>query len=75
VGTEEVIALAVSSVLASAIAMAGWVAGCAAIWSALFATGSILYGRWPQALFLLVVFAASALALGWVMRRLWPRDA
>ena len=53
------------------IAMVGWVAGCAAIWSALFATGSVLYGRWPQAALLSVVFAVSAIALAWVMRRLW----
>jgi len=53
------------------IAMVGWVAGCAAIWSALFGTGSVLYGRWPQAALLFVVFAVSATALTWVMRRLW----
>jgi Na+/proline symporter len=57
------------------IAMAGWVAGCAAIWSSLFVTGSVLYGRWPQAALLLAVFAISVVALVWVMRRLWPREA
>ena len=29
-------------------AILGWVSGCTAIWSALFATGNALYGRWPQ---------------------------
>jgi Na+/proline symporter len=53
------------------IAMLGWVAGCAAIWSSLFATGSALYGRWPQFALLAVVFAVSVTALVWVMRRLW----
>ena len=57
------------------IAMAGWVAGCAAIWSSLFATGSILYGRWPQAALLLVVFAVSVVALAWAMKRQWPTSA
>jgi Na+/proline symporter len=54
------------------IAMVGWVAGCAAIWSALFATGSILYGRWPQAWLLFVVFAVSVVGLAWAMKRQWP---
>jgi hypothetical protein len=56
------------------IAMAGWAAGCAAIWSALFATGSILYGRWPQAWLLMAVFAASVVTLGWALRRMWPAE-
>ncbi len=54
------------------LALVGWVSGCAAIWSALFTTGSALYGRWAQAAWLALVFAASAVALAWVMRRLWP---
>jgi hypothetical protein len=53
------------------LAMLGWVAGCAAIWSSLFATGSVLYGRWPQAVMLSMVFGVSVIALGWVIRRLW----
>jgi Na+/proline symporter len=52
--------------------MLGWVAGCATIWSGLFAIGNYLYGRWPQTLFLAAVFVVSASALAWTMRQLWP---
>jgi Na+/proline symporter len=55
-------------------ALLGWFAGCSTIWSALFATGSYLYGRLPQALFLTAVFVVSALTLAYVMRHLWPED-
>jgi SSS family solute:Na+ symporter len=51
------------------LALLGWVAGCTAIWSALFAEGSYLYGRIPQAIFLTAVFAASSVALVMVMKR------
>jgi len=53
-------------------ALLGWLAGCVSIWSALFATGSALYGRWGQAMWLAAICAASALALVWVLRQLWP---
>jgi Na+/proline symporter len=53
-------------------ALLGWFAGCAAIWSALFTIGNVLYGRWPQASILLAVFVVSALTLAGVLRRLWP---
>ena len=53
-------------------ALLGWVAGCSAIWSALFTIGNALYGRWAQASVLLAVFVVSALALTQVLRRLWP---
>jgi Na+/proline symporter len=52
-------------------ALLGWVSGCAAIWSALFTIGSVLYGRWPQAAFLFVVFIISAGTLTAVVRRLF----
>jgi hypothetical protein len=52
-------------------AILGWVAGCTAIWSSLFAIGNALYGRWPQVAFLVVVFFVSSLALTSVVRRLW----
>jgi Na+/proline symporter len=52
-------------------AILGWVAGCTAIWSSLFAIGNALYGRWPQVVLLLVVFLVSGLALTSVVRRLW----
>jgi Na+/proline symporter len=53
------------------LALLGWVAGCTMIWSALFATGSVLYGRMSAAAVLAGVFAASALTLIWVVRRVW----
>lgn len=53
------------------LALVGWVAGCTAIWSALFAVGNFLYGRTGHAVALLVVFAASGAALLAVIRRLW----
>jgi solute:Na+ symporter, SSS family len=51
------------------LALVGWVAGCTAIWSALFAEGNFLYGRMPQALMLTAVFAVSTFVLVQVMRR------
>ena len=53
------------------LALLGWVAGCTAIWSALFAEGSYLYGRMPQAILLTVVFIASSAALMFVVKRTW----
>jgi len=47
----------------------GWVMGCALVYSALFGTGSALYGNWPQAAMWLVVFVVS----GGVLIRLLPR--
>jgi solute:Na+ symporter, SSS family len=51
--------------------MLGWVFGCAAVYSALFGTGSFLYGKTPQALMWLGVFVVAVIALRWVMPRLW----
>ncbi len=49
----------------------GWVMGCAFIYSALFGVGSALYGRMPQALMWLVVFALSGVSLYRLMPKLW----
>ena len=51
------------------MALLGWVAGCTAIWSALFAVGNFLYGRMPQAILLFVVFLIAAVVLVAVLRR------
>ena len=51
----------------------GWVAGCAAIWSALFTVGNFLYGRTGYALMLLAVFIVSGSLLVYVMNRLWTK--
>jgi len=53
------------------LALVGWVSGCTVIWSALFTVGNFLYGRTPQALGLLGVFAASGLVLLYVVQKLW----
>jgi SSS family solute:Na+ symporter len=53
------------------MALLGWVAGCTAIWSALFTVGNFLYGRTNEALFLLGVFAVSGFVLLRVVQRLW----
>jgi hypothetical protein len=53
------------------LALVGWVSGCTVIWSALFTVGNFLYGRMPQALGLLGVFAVSSLVLLYVVQKLW----
>jgi solute:Na+ symporter, SSS family len=53
------------------LAMLGWTTGCAAIWSALFTVGNILYGRPLAAGILAVVFVTSSLVLAKVTRTLW----
>ena len=53
------------------LALVGWLAGCTAIWSALFAEGNYLYGRMPQAILLTVVFLISSAVLTVVVRRTW----
>ncbi len=59
------------------LALLGWAAGCAAIWSSLFMVGNYLYGRIDMALLLLAVFCVSGGCLIWIMNRLWsaPRSS
>jgi hypothetical protein len=57
------------------LAMLGWSAGCAVIWSALFAVGNFLYGRMAMAGTLLAVFIASGIALLWVINKLWGKNS
>ena len=57
------------------LALLGWVAGCTAIWSALFAVGTFLYGRNTQCLMLAVVFVISATILVYTTRGLWSGNA
>jgi Na+/proline symporter len=49
----------------------GWSAGCATIWSSLFAVGNFLYGRTGTALALLVVFVISGVVLLRCVQRMW----
>jgi SSS family solute:Na+ symporter len=53
------------------MALLGWLAGCTAIWSALFTVGNLLYGRPGAALVLAVVFVVSGGAVLLVMRSSW----
>jgi Na+/proline symporter len=53
------------------LALLGWVAGCAMIWSALFTVGNFLYGRYVYAFPLLAVFIFTATIITWVMNKLW----
>ena len=55
------------------LALLGWVAGCTAIWSALFTIGNYLYGRMLYANILLAVFVLSSLALIRVINRIWAK--
>jgi hypothetical protein len=50
------------------MAFLGWMLGCTAVYSALFGVGSLLYGRTPQGLIFVAVFAVSS----WWLARLLP---
>jgi Na+/proline symporter len=49
----------------------GWVLGCTFVYSALFATGALLYGQRVQGLLCLAVAIGSAVGLGRLVPRLW----
>lgn len=53
------------------LALVGWSAGCAVIWSSLFAVGNFLYGRHTMAALLVGVFIVSGGVLLFVINRLW----
>ena len=53
------------------MALLGWVTGCAAIWSALFAVGNFLYGRSTPALILTAIFLVSGFTVMRIVSRLW----
>ena len=55
------------------LALLGWVAGCAVVWSGLFTVGNFLYGRYTTALILLGVFVIAGGVLIAVIRRLWGK--
>jgi SSS family solute:Na+ symporter len=52
-------------------ALLGWTAGCALVWSALFAIGNFLYGRNTTATALLFVAIVSAVILIRIVNRIW----
>jgi SSS family solute:Na+ symporter len=55
--------------------LVGWVAGCAAVWSSLFAVGTFLYGRIGTCILLTVIFIVSGVVLVRVVRTLWSAKA
>jgi solute:Na+ symporter, SSS family len=55
-------------------ALLGWVLGCAFVYSGLFGTGSLLYGRMPQFAMWLVVFVVSGIGLSRVLRGFWTPE-
>ena len=55
------------------MAALGWVAGCAMIWSSLFAIGNFLYGRMGLALTLTAIFMVSGATLLYVINHVWDR--
>ena len=57
------------------MALLGWAAGCATIWSSLFAVGNFLYQRWDYAFGLTGVFVVSGSVLIFVVNRLWNHAA
>jgi SSS family solute:Na+ symporter len=52
-------------------ALLGWILGVTAVYSALFGTGSFLYGRTGAALVFAVTFVVSAVGLALLLPRLW----
>ena len=53
------------------MALLGWVAGCTAIWSSLFAVGNFLYGRTGYAIALTAAFIISGLIVIRIVSTLW----
>ncbi len=56
-------------------ALMGWAMGCAFVYSALFGTGSLLYGHMPQFFMWLVVFVGSGAGMARVLHGFWRKPA
>jgi hypothetical protein len=54
--------------------MLGWVLGCSFVYSALFGTGSYLYGRMPQFYACLAVFVISGFFMQRVLSGFWAQS-
>jgi len=57
------------------LAAAGWIAGCAVIWSSLFSIGNFLYGRTQAAWILFGLFVLSGAVLLYVINHLWDKNS
>ena len=53
----------------------GWMVGCVFVYSALFGTGSFLYGKTAIGVAWLAVFVASGAGLAYLVPRLWSRES
>jgi Na+/proline symporter len=53
----------------------GWILGIAFIYSALFGTGSFIYGNLPQAIMWVVVFVISLVGLARLLPKMWSSAA
>lgn len=53
------------------LGLLGWATGCGAVWSALFATGNLIYGRIAPAAGLFLVSALNGVVMMRVLNRLW----
>ncbi|HNQ22192.1 MAG TPA: Na+:solute symporter [Phycisphaerae bacterium] len=53
------------------LALLGWFLGCVLVYSALFGTGSFIYGRSTAGVVGVVAFVASGGGLLWLLRTLW----
>lgn len=56
------------------MALLGWFAGCTMIWSALFAVGSFLYGRYTSCVVLGIVFLITGGIVVKIINSLWTDD-
>lgn len=56
-------------------AMLGWMLGCTFIYSALFGTGSLLYGHIGQGVVFIILFAVSGVGLLRLVPRMWQAGA
>jgi Na+/proline symporter len=57
------------------LSLVGWASGVATIWSALFAVGNVLYGRWNSAAICLAVFIVGSIILLRVISRIWSNNS
>ena len=55
-------------------ALIGWVLGCAFVYSALFGTGSLLYGHMPQFYMWLTIFVVSGAGMARVLQGFWKGE-
>jgi Na+/proline symporter len=53
----------------------GWVLGCLLVYSALFGTGSFIYGKTAQGLVWLAVFVLSVIGLARLLPKMWGKRA